>query len=66
MRSQKINGNTLRTYRIVTALFQVDNKDKKSHYFEEPLLLPDISIDSVIEIFSLLKVMLKLISIIES
>lgn len=43
MDAGKIDDSRLKTYRIVIALFWVDDKDKKFYFFEEILLLADIS-----------------------
>lgn len=43
----------LDTYEIIIALFQVDDKDEKSHFFEMIFLLACISIDIAFRISSL-------------
>lgn len=43
--AQNIDSNKLKTYRIVIALFQADDKDKKSRFFEKTFLFADIYMD---------------------
>lgn len=43
----------LEIFRIVIVLFQVDNKDERSHFFEKTFLLTDISMVVVFEILFL-------------
>lgn len=42
--AQKIYSSRLKTFEMVIASFQVDYKDRKSHFFKETFLLVDISI----------------------
>lgn len=43
--AQKINSSRQKTFRMVIASFQIDNKDKKSCFFKLTFLLADISIN---------------------
>lgn len=52
--TQKIDGSRLMIYRMVIALFQLDNKDKKSHFFKKTFLLANISIDVALKMFFLI------------
>lgn len=45
--AQTIDDNRLETFRMMIALFQVDDKDKKSRFLEKIFLLTDISLDIV-------------------
>lgn len=49
--TQKIDNNGLETYEMVFALFQMNNKDRKSHFFEETFLLADININVAFGMF---------------
>lgn len=53
MNAQKIDDSKLETFGMVIALFQVDNKDEKSCFFEEIFLLAEISIDVAFRMFFL-------------
>lgn len=52
--AQKIDGTTLKTYAIVIATFSVIDKAKKVRFFEEIILVADVSLDLVLEIYSLI------------
>lgn len=43
--AQKIYDCRLESYEMVIVSFQIDNKDKKSYFFEETFLLANSSID---------------------
>lgn len=43
--AQKIDGSRFETFRMVIALFQLDDKDGKSRYFGEIFLAANISIN---------------------
>lgn len=43
--TQKIDGTTLETFKMVIAGFSVYDKARKFHFFEETFLLADISMD---------------------
>lgn len=49
MSAQKIDGNKLKTYKMIIASFQMDDKDKKSCFLEKTFLLAEISINVVFE-----------------
>lgn len=51
--AQKIDNRGLQTFKMVIALFQIDEKDKKSRFFEETFILADISINITFGIFFL-------------
>lgn len=44
---QKIDGSSLETYKMIIALFFVDDKDIKIRFFEKIFLLADITINDV-------------------
>lgn len=48
--AQKIDCSRLKTYEIVIVFFQVDDKDRKSRFFEETFLLIDIGMNIAFEI----------------
>ncbi len=50
VRAQKIDGITLKTYRIVVSTFSVSDKDGKERFFEESFLLADVRPDIVLGI----------------
>lgn len=50
IRAYKIDSSTLKTFGIVIASFLVNDKKKKSQFFEMTGLLADISIDIALEI----------------
>lgn len=50
---QKIDGNKVETFKIVIALFLVDDKDKKSRCFEKTSLFADVSMDVFAKMFLL-------------
>lgn len=54
MDTQKIDFSNLDTYKRDIALFQVDDKDEKSRFFEEIFLLANISIDVTFRILFLI------------
>ena len=51
--AQKINNNTLDTYKMVVSNFSISNKDEKERFFEENFLLTDILSDIVLEMLFL-------------
>lgn len=53
--AKKIDGSRRKTYKMVIALFQVDDKDRKTSFFETAFLLADISMDVVFEMFFLIQ-----------
>lgn len=53
VRADKIDSSMLKTFGIVIASFLVNDKKKKSQFFEMTGLLADISIDVVLEILFL-------------
>ncbi len=48
--AQKIDGTTLKTYRIVVSTFSVSDKDGRERIFEESFLLADVKSDIVLKI----------------
>lgn len=48
--AQKIDNRQLEIFGIVNTSFLVDEKNRKSYFFEETFLLADISIEVVFEI----------------
>lgn len=50
---EKIDGSIIKTFEIVIAFFVINNKAKKSQFFEETFFLADISIDIILEMFFL-------------
>lgn len=48
---QKIDGITLKTFRIVIVAFLVNNRVKKICFFEEIFLLANINIDVILRVF---------------
>ncbi len=46
---QKIDGTTLKTYKMVVSNFSVLNKDGKERFFEESFLLADVKPDIIFE-----------------
>ena len=51
--AQKIDGSTLKTFEIVLASFQIEDKLGRARFFQETFLLADISVEVVLEIFFL-------------
>lgn len=47
--TQKINGFRLVTFDMVIALFSMEDKKRKSRFFEESFLLADISINIALD-----------------
>ncbi len=47
--AQKIDGNTLETYRMVVFNFSVLDKDGRERFFEESFLLADVKLEIVLE-----------------
>lgn len=45
--AQKINGSSLKTFRIVLAGFQIEDKLKRARFFQETFLLADINIEVI-------------------
>lgn len=52
--AKKIDGKKLETYRMMITWFQVDYKDKNSHFFKETFILSDISINIAFEVLFLI------------
>lgn len=50
----KIDSNRLKTYEIVTILFQVDDNDGKFRFFKEKFLLANINMNTIFEILFLI------------
>ena len=46
--AQKIDGSTLKTSRVVLAIFQIDDKLKRARFFQETFLLTNISMEIVL------------------
>ncbi len=46
--TQKINGTTLKTYKIVVFIFSILDKDGRERFFEKNLLLANIKLDIVL------------------
>lgn len=44
VKTQKINGSTFKTFGMVLASFQVENKFGKTHFFQETFLSADMGI----------------------
>lgn len=61
--TQKINGSRLETFDMVIASILLDDKDRKSWFFEKTFLLGNISMNIALEMFSLSWAMSKLISL---
>ena len=49
IRAQKIDGSSLRTFGIVIAGFQIEDKLSRAQFFQESFLLANISIEVVLE-----------------
>ena len=49
VRAQKIDGSTFKTFGIVLASFQVEDKLKRARFFQEIFLLADVNIEIVLE-----------------
>ena len=47
--AQKIDGSTLKTFEMVLASFQVEDKLGRARFFQETFLLADISVEVVLE-----------------
>ncbi len=47
VKAQKINGTTLKTYKMIVSTFFVLDKDGKKRFFEESFLLADVKLDIV-------------------
>ena len=52
--AQKIDASTLKTFQMVLASFQVEDKQGQVWYFEETFLLADTSIKMVLEMLFLI------------
>ena len=48
VRAQKIDGSTLKTFGMVLASFQVENKLERPRFFQETFLLADLSMEVVL------------------
>ena len=46
--AQKIDGSTLQTFRMILANFQVEDKLRKTRFFQKTFLLADISVEIVL------------------
>ncbi len=53
IRDQKIDGTTLKTYRMIVSIFSVWDKDDRERFFEESFLLADVKLDLVLRILFL-------------
>lgn len=51
VRAQKINGSTLKTFGMILANFQVEDKIGQPWYFQETLLLAGTTIEVVLKMF---------------
>lgn len=51
IKAQKIDSFTLKTFKIVLASFQVEDKLKRAQYFQEIFLLANIGLKVVLKIF---------------
>lgn len=54
MYSQKIDSSRLEAYKMVIALFQVNDQDKKDCLFKKKFLLTDISMNIAFRLFFLI------------
>ena len=48
VRAQKIDGSTLKTFEMVLASFQVEDKLGRPWFFQETFLLADLSVEVVL------------------
>lgn len=53
MSVQKIDNSRLEIYKMVIVLFEINDKDKKTRFFEKTFLLADISIDVAFKVLFL-------------
>ena len=53
VRAQKIDGSTFKTFEIVLASFQVEDKFERARFFQEIFLLVNISIEVVLDMLFL-------------
>lgn len=53
MRAQKINNSTLKIFGMVLANFQINNKLRKSRFFQETFLVTNTSIEVILKILFL-------------
>ena len=49
VKAQKIDGSTLKTFKMVLASFQVEDTLGRARFFQETFLLADLSIEVVLE-----------------
>lgn len=49
IRAQKIDGSTFKTFVLVLATFQIENKLEKTQFYKELFLLDDISLQVVLK-----------------
>lgn len=52
--AQKIDGSTFETFRIVLTSFQIENKLERARFLQKTLLLADITVEMVLEMFFLI------------
>ena len=48
--AQKIDDSTLKTFEMILASFQVEDKLRRARFFQEMFLLANLSIEMVLEI----------------
>ena len=53
VRAQKIDGSLLETYKIVIAAFQVKDELNRAQFFQEILLLANVSLEVVLRMLFL-------------
>ena len=53
IRAQKIDGSTLKIFKMVIASFQVEDKLRSARFFRETFLLADISVEVVLDMLFL-------------
>ncbi len=51
--TQKIDGTTLETYRMVVSTFSISDKDSRERFFEKSFLLADVKPDIVLKMLFL-------------
>lgn len=54
MNVQKLNGSRLDSDKMIIGLFQVNDKDKKSHFFKKTFLLPNTNMDILFQLLFLI------------
>lgn len=51
---EKIDGTTLKTYKMIISTFSISNKNNKVKFFEKSFLLVDVKPDIVLGMFFLI------------